>query len=98
MYEYFVSNFGDKGTGCCIMTTHRLKHRFSPGNFLPKRCPPPTLLFSVSKIECKLEGRHFDTIEVIEAESQAVLNTLKEHRLPECIYKMAEALGAVHAH
>jgi hypothetical protein len=27
----------------------------------------------------KLKDRHFDTIEVIEAESQAVLNTLIEH-------------------
>jgi hypothetical protein len=32
--------------------------------------------FSVSPIEDKLKGRHFDTIEVIEAESQAVLDTL----------------------
>jgi hypothetical protein len=27
----------------------------------------------------KLKGRHSDTIDVIEAESQAVLNTLTEH-------------------
>jgi hypothetical protein len=27
----------------------------------------------------KLKGRHFDTIEVMEAESQAVLDTLTEH-------------------
>jgi hypothetical protein len=27
----------------------------------------------------KLEGHHFDTIDVIEAESQAVLNTFTEH-------------------
>jgi hypothetical protein len=27
----------------------------------------------------KLKGRHFDTTEVMEAESQAVLNTLTEH-------------------
>jgi hypothetical protein len=27
----------------------------------------------------KLKSRHFETIEVIEAESQAVLNTLTEH-------------------
>jgi hypothetical protein len=26
-----------------------------------------------------LKGRHFDTIEVIDTESQAVLNTLTEH-------------------
>jgi hypothetical protein len=27
----------------------------------------------------KLKSRHFDTTEVIEAESQAVLNTIREH-------------------
>jgi hypothetical protein len=30
-------------------------------------------------LKIKLKGRHFDTIEVIETESQAVLNTLTEH-------------------
>jgi hypothetical protein len=30
-------------------------------------------------LKIKLKGRHFDTIEVIEAESQAVLNSLTEH-------------------
>jgi hypothetical protein len=30
-------------------------------------------------LKIKLKGRHFDTTEVIEAESQAVLNTLTEH-------------------
>jgi hypothetical protein len=40
--------------------------------------PLPTLR-SLSLIEDKLEGCHFDTIEVIEAESPAVLNTLTEH-------------------
>jgi hypothetical protein len=38
---------------------------------------PPCL--SVSPIEDKTEIRHFDTIEVIEAESQVMLNTLTEH-------------------
>jgi hypothetical protein len=36
----------------------------------------PTFLFPQLKI--KLKGRHFDTVEVIDAESQAVLNTLTE--------------------
>jgi hypothetical protein len=48
----------------------------SQGNFDQKqhdRLPPPTLLSTVSPIE--------DTTEVIEAESQAVLYTLKEHDL-----------------
>jgi hypothetical protein len=30
-------------------------------------------------LKIKLKGRHFDAIEVIEAESEAVLNTLTEH-------------------
>jgi hypothetical protein len=39
--------------------------------------PPYFSLFPRLKI--KLKGRHLDTIELIEAESQAVLNTLTEH-------------------
>jgi hypothetical protein len=39
--------------------------------------PPYFSLFPLLKI--KLKGRHFDTTDVIEAESQAVLNTLTEH-------------------
>jgi hypothetical protein len=35
MCEDFAPNFGNKGTGCCIMTTHRLTLPFPPGNFLP---------------------------------------------------------------
>jgi hypothetical protein len=30
-------------------------------------------------LKIKLKGRHFDTTEVIEAESHAKMNTLKEH-------------------
>jgi hypothetical protein len=52
---------------------------FWPGNFFTKNnmtvIPHPPYL-SVSLIENKTERRHFDTIEVIEAESSAVLNTL----------------------
>jgi hypothetical protein len=39
--------------------------------------PPYFPLFLRLKVE--LKGRHFDTVKVIEAESQAVLNTLTEH-------------------
>jgi hypothetical protein len=31
------------------------------------------------RLQIKLKGRYFDTTEVIEAKSQAVLNTLTEH-------------------
>jgi hypothetical protein len=39
-------------------------------------CRPPPILFSASQLNIKLKGRHFDTTEVMEAESQAVLNSL----------------------
>jgi hypothetical protein len=35
----------------------------------------------------KLKGRHFETIEVIEAESQVVLNTLTEHDFQDAFKK-----------
>jgi hypothetical protein len=44
----------------------------------PTHC---TFLFPLLKI--KLKDRHFDTIEVIEAESQAVLNTLTKYDLQD---------------
>jgi hypothetical protein len=33
MCEDFAPNFGNKGTGCCIMTAHRFTLPFSPGNY-----------------------------------------------------------------
>jgi hypothetical protein len=33
MCEDFDLNFGNKRTGCCIMTMHHLTLPFSPGNF-----------------------------------------------------------------
>jgi hypothetical protein len=43
------------------------------------------LLFSRLKI--KLKGHHFDIIEEIEAESQAMLNTLTEHDFQDAFKK-----------
>jgi hypothetical protein len=80
--EDFPSNFGDKRTGCCITTTHRLTLPFSPGNSSPKR----TRLSSSAAILTKV---------VIEAELQAVLNTLTGHDFQDA-FKMAEALVTVH--
>jgi hypothetical protein len=37
------------------------------------------LTFLFPRLQIKLKGSHFDTVEVMEAESQAVLNTLIEH-------------------
>jgi hypothetical protein len=70
-------------TGCCITTTHRLTLPLSPWNLLPETTwlsSPTSLYFSLlPRLKIKLKGRHLDTIDVIEAESQALLNTLTEH-------------------
>jgi predicted helicase len=47
-------------------------------------------------LKIKLKGRHFDTIEVMEAESQAVLSSLTEHDFQDAFKKFAEELGTVH--
>jgi hypothetical protein len=83
MCEDFAPNFFHKRTGACTTTTHRLALPFSPGNFSYQRqhgCrPPPTLLFSTSRLKIKLRGRQLDSIQLINAELQAVLNTLTDH-------------------
>jgi hypothetical protein len=68
MYEGFSQKFGDKRTGSFIMTIRWHDCR-----------PPPTLIFSVSRLKMKLKGCCFDAIKVSEAELQAALNTLTEH-------------------
>jgi hypothetical protein len=56
---------------------------FSPGICFTKNnlavVPHPTYFSLFPQLKIKLKGRHFDTTEVIEAESQAVLNSLTEH-------------------
>ena len=42
----------------------------------------------------KLKGRRFQTLEEIQAESQAVLNTLRENDFQECL-KTGSAAGIV---
>jgi hypothetical protein len=60
---------------------------FLPREFLTK--PNMTVVshpfyFSLTpRLKIKLEGRYFDPTEVIEAESQAVLNTLTEHHFQD---------------
>jgi hypothetical protein len=51
--RFLTELLATKETGYCISPTHRLTLPF----------------FSVSQIKIKLKGRHFDTIEVIDAES-----------------------------
>jgi hypothetical protein len=41
--------------------------------------PYPSYFSLFPQLKLKLNDRYFDTTEVIEAESQAVLNTLTEH-------------------
>jgi hypothetical protein len=97
MCKDFAPNFGDKRTGCCILTTPPTLP-FSPGNFLPKTTlllspnqpthltwPPATFLFP--QLKMKLKGCRSDTIEVTEAESQVVLNTLTENNFRDTLKK-----------
>jgi hypothetical protein len=64
--------------------------------YSPDLAPCDFSLFLQLKIN--LKDCHFDTIEVIEAVSQAVLNTLTEHDFQDAFKKMAEELGTVHTH
>jgi hypothetical protein len=52
---------------------------------------PTHPIFLFPRFKRKLKGLHFDTVEVIEAESQAVLNTLTEHDFQDAL-ETAEAL------
>jgi hypothetical protein len=57
---------------------------FSPGQFFFTKnnmtvFPHPPYFCLLLRLKIKLKGSHFGTIEVIEAESEAVLNTLTEH-------------------
>jgi hypothetical protein len=56
-------------------------------------CRPHSPYFSLlPRLKIKLKGRHFDTIEVMEAESQAVLNTLREHDFQD-VFKNGRRAG-----
>jgi hypothetical protein len=80
MSEDFAPNFSDKRTGFTktpIKHSHFHQAIFDKDNMTIIPHPPYFSLLSLLKI--KLKGRHFDTTEVTEAESQTVLNTLTEH-------------------
>jgi hypothetical protein len=86
----FALNLGDQRAGPCITTMQRFTLTFSPGDFFYQKRhvilhPPYFSLLPSLKI--KLKGCHFDTIEVIEAESQAVLNILTEHNFQDAFTK-----------
>ena len=44
----------------------------------------PSDFFLFPKLKMKLKGRRFQTLEEIQAESQAVLNTLRENDFQKC--------------
>jgi hypothetical protein len=56
--------------GDCMKNVQRLRMTSHYMTFVP------TFLFP--RLKTKLKGRHFDTTEVINAESQAALNTLRK--------------------
>jgi hypothetical protein len=64
---------------------------FFTREFLTKRymtvVPHPPYFSLFPRLKIKLKDRHFDTTEVIEAESQAVLNTLTEHDFQDAFKK-----------
>jgi hypothetical protein len=47
--------------------------------------PHPPYFSLVPQLKINLKGRHFDTIDVIGAELQAVLNTLTEHDFQDAL-------------
>jgi hypothetical protein len=53
--------------------------------------------FLFAQLKTKLEGCHYDTIEVIEAKLQSELITLTKHNFQEAL-KTAEVLGTLHMH
>jgi hypothetical protein len=74
----------------CVAFSAQLTIPFSTRNFLPKATwlsYPRTLLSSLCPIEDKIESCQFNTFEVIEVESQAVLNTFTEHDFQDACKK-----------
>jgi hypothetical protein len=79
---------------------HAVSHFFFHQRFFTKNnitvVPDPPYFSLFPRLKIKLKDRHFDTIEVIEAESQAVLNTFTEHDFQDAFKQMLEALGRAH--
>jgi hypothetical protein len=96
MYEDFAPNFGDLDVASRQHTVSYFL--FHQGIFFTKKrtrlssTTYPAFLFP--RLKVKLKDHHFDTVDVIEAESQ-VVNTLTEHDFQDT-FKMAQALGTVH--
>jgi hypothetical protein len=97
MCENFAPNFGDKITDYCITkiyhTSSFTREFFTKNNMtvVPHTSYSPDLAPCDFSVSC-----HFDTIQVIEAESQAVLDTLTEHDFQDAFGNIAEDLATVH--
>jgi hypothetical protein len=61
-------------------------------------CYIMTTYWLSSQLKIKLEGCHFDTIKVIEAESQVVWNSVTEHDYQNVLKKITEELEMVCTH
>jgi hypothetical protein len=66
------------------------KEFFTKTNMTVVPHPPSFSLFP--RLRIKLKGRHFDTTEVIEAESQAMPNTLTDHDFHDAFKKWQKRL------
>jgi hypothetical protein len=81
MYEDFAQNFGDKKTGWDNAPSHT--SLFTREFFLLKNnmtfISPPTLFACPGALQLFSLSLHFETIEMIEVQSQVVPNTLTEH-------------------
>jgi hypothetical protein len=88
-----------KRTDCCIMIKHHLTLPFHQGIFDQKQrdCHPqstlltslgPCSFFLFPQLEIKLKVHDFYIIEVVETESQVVLNTLTEQDFQDAFKKL----------
>jgi hypothetical protein len=85
MRENVAPNDGDKRTACCITITSFFTRTFLTKSNMTIFPTHTTFMFPILKI--KLKGSYFDTIEMIEAESQAVLNTVTEDDFQDAFNK-----------
>jgi hypothetical protein len=57
--------------------------------------PHPSYFSLFPRLKIKLKGCHFDTIEMMEAESQAVLNALTEHDFQDAYSRKRTSSGVM---
>jgi hypothetical protein len=89
MCEDFSLNFGDKRTDCCHNNAPSHTY-FSTREFFYQTqndCRPHPPYLSVHPVKMKMKGSNFDTTEANEVDSQAVLNSLREHGFQDAFQK-----------